>query len=92
MRTNYDIVGEKVCEFWKKTCSQPVVVFFSQKYEFEDEWEQLAEIAYPDNYYDEVVFENDFWEGQTEVKDIKIVPFDEILQFYIDNKGGDLNG
>lgn len=86
--TSYDIVGDKIREFWRKTCSIPVVVFFSQKYEFEDEWEQHAEIAYPDDYYDEVVFEDDFCEGQTEVKEIKIVPIDYIVQFYIDN-GGD---
>jgi len=80
------IVYNAVMSFWKKTCFQPVVVFFSQKHEFEDEWEQHAEIAYPDNYYDDVVLMDHFCDGQTEVKDIKIVPIDELVQFYIDNR------
>lgn len=80
------IVYNAVRSFWKKTCFQPVVVFFSQKHEFEDEWEQHAEIAYPDNYYDDVVLMDHFCDGQTEVKDIKIVPIDELVQFYIDNR------
>lgn len=83
---SYTIVYNAVKSFWKKTCLQPVVVFFSQKYAFEDDWEKCTEIAYPDDYCDEVVFEDDFCEGQTEVKDIKIVPVGEIVQFYMDNK------
>ena len=86
---NYDIVADKVRSFWKETYPQVVIAFFFQKYNFESEWEYCTELIYPhgSDDYDTVIFHTDFWEGQTEIKDIKILPLDEIIEFYEQNCG-----
>lgn len=80
----YDIVADKVRSFWKETYPQDVVAFFFQKYSFESEWEYCRELIYPhgSDDYDTVIFHSDFCEGQTEIKNIKIVPLDEIIESY----------
>lgn len=87
---SYDIVVAKVREYWEQTHPQDVIVFFCQKYSFESEmeWERCRELVtnYAPNDYESVIFENDFCEGQTDVKDVRIVPLDEIIDFYIDNQ------
>lgn len=89
MRTNYDIVGDKIRDFWRKNHPQDVIAFFSQKYKHEEMWEFCAEFATSrsSNDYETVIFEDDFWEGQEEIKDIEIVPLEEIIEFYLDNRG-----
>lgn len=89
MKNSYDIIGDAVRSFWRKTYPQTVIAFFSQKYEFETEWEHCEELIYPESSYDcdSVVFHCDFCEGQTEVKDIMIVPLEKIIEFYRDNWG-----
>ncbi len=84
---SYNTIEEMVRCFWKTTYPQTVIAFFFQKYDFESEWEYCEELIYPhgSDDYDMVVFHNDFCEGQTEVKDIRIVPLDEIILFYRDN-------
>lgn len=84
---SYDIVAEMVRCFWKKTYPQTVVAFFRQKYDFESEWEYHEELIYPhgSDDYETVIFHSDFCEGQTDVKDVKIVPLEEILDFYSEN-------
>lgn len=81
---NYDIVAQAVIEYWKNTIPQVVIAFFYQKYDFESEWEWCEELIEPygANDYETVLFQYDFWEGQTQIKDIKIVPLDEITTFY----------
>ena len=84
---SYDSIANMVRAFWKTTYPQTVIAFFFQKYDFDSEWEYCEELIYPhssDNC-DSVVFHNDFCEGQTEVKDIRIVSLDEVIQFYRDN-------
>lgn len=87
---SYYIVTEKIREYWKQTYPHDVIAFFFQKYGFESEkdWEWCCELASPLAFddYESVIFENDFCEGQTNVKDIRIVPLKEIIDFYIDNK------
>jgi hypothetical protein len=90
MKVNsYDIIAEKVREYWKETYPQDVIAFFYQKYDFESEmeWEWCRELISPhgSDDYERVIFENDFCEGQTDVKDVRIVPLDEIIDFYTDN-------
>lgn len=89
MKTTYDIVGDKIREFWRKNHTQEVIAFFSQKYAHEKDWEFCAELALPQSSSDleTVIFETDFWEGQEEVKDIEIVPLEDIIDFYLDNRG-----
>ena len=88
MKVNsYDIIAEKVREYWKATYPQDVIAFFYQKYDFEEEWEWYRELVSPhgSDDYERVIFENDFCEGQTDVKDVHIVSLDEIIDFYTDN-------
>lgn len=84
---SYDIIATKVREYWKATYPQEVIAFFYQKYDFEEEWEMCRELISPhgSDDYERVIFENDFCEGQTDVKDVHIVSLDEIIDFYTDN-------
>lgn len=81
---NYDIVAKAVREYWNNSIPQTVIAFFYQKYDFEKEWEWCEELITPNGYtdYETVIFENDFWEGQTQIKNITIIPLDEITSFY----------
>ena len=84
---SYDIIGDEVRSFWKKTHPQPVVAFFRQKYEWEKEWENCAEVVFAkisENNEIDVIFENDFCEGQTDVDEISIVPLKVINEFFFD--------
>lgn len=91
-KDSYDIIAEEVKKFWKSSFPQEVIAFFQQKYEFEndEEWEDHSELVECEgsDCYDTTIFLNDFCEGQTCVKNIKIVPLDEILEFYKINKLG----
>lgn len=86
---SYDIIANAVREYWKRNYPTDVVAFFHQKYEFEsdDEWEWCEELVFPqgsDNW-ETVIFQNDFCEGQTCVKDITIVELDKITSYYAEN-------
>ena len=89
MKDSYDIVGEAVREYWKSTYPQDMIAFFYQKYEWEKEWEWEEEFASPhaSDDFETVVFQYDFCEGQTCVKDLIVVPFDEVSGFYAEMKG-----
>lgn len=89
-KSSYDIVGDAVSKFWREKCfPMNVVCFFYQKYDYwqDDEWEWREEFASPvsDSDYDKVLFQNDFCEGQSVVKDLVIVPFDEVTGYYTKN-------
>lgn len=83
-----DIIANEVRKFWKKTFPCDVVAFFSQKYDFEKEWEECNELIFSksDSDYETVYFGSDFCEGQTEVKDIHLVLLEDVLDFYRENK------
>lgn len=53
------------------------------------EWEWEEEFASPhaSDDFETVVFQHDFCEGQTCVKDLIVVPFDEVSGFYAEMKG-----
>lgn len=36
---SYDIVAEAVRKFWRENRPQPVIAFFYQKYDYDNEWE-----------------------------------------------------
>lgn len=89
-KTSYEIVGDAVTKFWReKFFPMDVVCFFYQKYDYDhdDEWEWCEEFASPvsDSDYDKVLFQNDFCEGQSVVKDLVIVPFSEVAGYYTKN-------
>ena len=86
----YDIIAEAVRDFWKQSIPQPVVVYFCQKYDYEDCWEACAEIinCVASDDYETVEFCNDFCEGQQCVKDIMVVPLTEVINYYKINNPG----
>ena len=94
MKDSYDIIAEQVREFWKEESFLPVdvIVFFEQKYEHEkdNEWDCMMELVECNgsNDYESVTFLNDFCEGQTCVRNIKIVPLIDVCEFYRINKIG----
>ena len=86
---SYDIVEQAVREFWNNSIPEPVIAFFYQRYDNEKEWEWHEELITCTSSYDyeTVVFEYDFCEGQTQVKNIKIVSLDEITTYYAKHHG-----
>ena len=80
-----DQIADAVRAYWKQTLPQDVVVFFEQKYSFDITWTSLGEVVFceSDSDYETVSFLNDFCEGQTCVRNIKIVPLREVLEYYI---------
>ena len=87
MVDSYDIVAEAVRKYWKENYPMDVVAFFGQKYDFEPDtaWEWCEEVILstssdPDRA--EIEFLNDFCEGQTCVKDLRIVPLHEVTGYY----------
>jgi hypothetical protein len=87
---SYDTVRNAVIDFWKETYPQDVIVFFNQKYEFDldEDYEWCQELASPQasDDYENVIFNSDFCEGQTWVKDIQVVPLNEIVNYYVEHK------
>ena len=89
---SYDIVGNAVREYWKKYCLPcDVVCFFYQKYEWENNWEWCEELVEcdSDSDFESITFHSDFCEGQTMVKDLKIVPLWEVTELYTKTKLGE---
>lgn len=87
-KDTYDLVKEKVLEFYDSTHPQDVVVFFEQRYA-SGVWEKLEVLVEFEYSYtsepDRMTFQWDFCEGQTEARNIVVVPFDEILNYYREN-------
>lgn len=85
---SYDIIAEAVRKYWRDNYPQDVIVFFQQKYSWDNDWERCAELVEPhgSDDYENMTFLNDFCEGQTEVKDIVIVPLSDITEFYYKSK------
>ena len=80
-----DIIASKVADFWKEIgYAMDVIVFFLQKYECDKDWEEHEELVMPKGFadFENMTFLNDFCEGQTMVKNIKIVPLDDVVEFY----------
>lgn len=79
-----DIIEAEVRKLWEDFgYSFDVVAFFCQKYDWETEWYFCSEIVMSDSSYNyDMTFLNDFCEGQTCVKDLKIVPLSNVLKYY----------
>lgn len=55
------------------------IIHFYQKYKCEDKWEECTVIGYCDGFpIGTIEFSNDFYEGQTEVKDIVVMSLHEV--------------
>ena len=88
MTNSYDIIADAVKAYWKANYPQDVVAFFKQKYSFDDRWERCGELVecYGSDDYEKMIFLSDFCEGQTEVKDIVIVPLREVINSYYERE------
>ena len=62
--------------------------FFQQKYSWDDKWERCEELVeyHGSDDYENMTFLSDFCEGQTEVKDVVIIPLREVTAFYYKRK------
>ena len=80
---SYDIIGEAVRKWWDDRFECDVVVFFEQKYDFEDDscWCQ-EEVVVEHDGNGGMTFDWDFCEGQTDVRRIYIDDLNSILKFY----------
>ena len=81
---SYDVIAEAVKGYWKDEYPQDMIVFFQQKYSWDDEWERCEELVecHGIDDYENMTFLSDFCEGQTEVKDVTVVPLREVTMFY----------
>ena len=85
---SYDVIAEAVKDYWKVNYPQDVVAFFRQKYSWDDKWERCEELVecHGSDDYENMSFLSDFCEGQTEVKDVVIIPLREVTAFYYERK------
>ncbi len=93
-KNSADIIADACREYAKKKFEidreQTLVAIFDQKYDHEDEWEHIITPAWIKLKTGQVIFEWDFCEGQTDVKNVKIYTLDFILNFFDDNYKGKL--
>lgn len=85
---SYDVIAGAVKDYWKVNYPQDLVAFFQQKYSWDDKWErceELVECCGSDDY-ENMAFLSDFCEGQTEVKNVVIIPLREVTAFYYKRK------
>jgi hypothetical protein len=88
-KNSYDIVAEAVRKYWVENYPQPVIAFFFQKFDYENDNEyrwhsELVECQSIDDYKT-VIFLYDFCEGETCVKDLQIVSLEDVLDYYVKN-------
>ena len=85
---SYDVIAGAVKDYWKVNYPQDVVAFFQQKYSWDDKWERCEELVECNGIddYENMTFLSDFCEGQTEVKDVVIIPLREVTELYYKRK------
>lgn len=85
---SYDVIAGAVKDYWKVNYPQDVVAFFQQKYSWDDKWERCEELVEPHGHddYENMTFLSDFCEGQTDVKDVVIIPLREVTAVYYERK------
>lgn len=86
--SSYDAIESAVKAYWKENYPQDVVAFFYQKYSFDDRWEwceELVECCGNDDY-ENMVFLNDFCEGQTDVKNVVIASLHDVTNYYAEHQ------
>lgn len=84
-KDTYDYVAEAVREYWSKTYPQDMVAFFEQKYDdpYDKEWIKMEELIESEgDFSDNIIFHNDFNEGQTMIRNLVVVPLYEVLMRY----------
>ena len=89
---SYDVIAGAVKDYWKVNYPQDVVSFFQQKYSWDDKWERCEELVecHGNDDYENMTFLSDFCEGQTEVKDVVIIPLREVTAFYYERNDNNI--
>lgn len=91
MKNPYDVLSDKVKEFFKETYEGPCVVKFYQSYDSK-EWE-LVTIYIDTDSNGMIIFDYDFFEGQKYIRNIKICHIEDVLMpSEAKMDGGDKNG
>ena len=86
--TGYEIVDQEVRksqeEYYERTnCwTEDFIVIFDCKYEWEKEYEHMVEFC--SLYNDVTEWENDWYEGQTDIVVKKVVALRELYDIFID--------
>ena len=66
-QTGYDVVGEYILRYWKHNVYEDVVVSIAVSYNGRT-YDLYNEIAMPSDDFDDIVFLNDWWEGEKFIK------------------------
>ena len=87
MQKSSDIIKKAIIEYWRESAPQDVIVFFYQKYAHDSRWDFCQELVMANSSFDyeSMTFLNDFDEGQTDVKDIIIVPLKDVTLYYAEH-------
>ena len=92
MKYSDDLVAEAVIKYYKEhedywafSNHKYLVAVFYQKYAHSEKWNHEIELLVYNCDTDIVSFEDDFCEGQTDVKDIKIYELDDVLEYFKEN-------
>lgn len=82
---SYDIIAKAIKDYTKMQINdkRPIdieyIVHFYQKYDWSDKWEKNTVIAYIEDFpVGSIIFYDDFYEGQNEVKDIVVMSLHEV--------------
>lgn len=82
---SYDIIAKAVRDYVvlqmknKRCVDNDYIVHFYQKYKWENNWHECTElVSFEDAPNGTIIFDSDFCEGQTEVKDIVVIALYEV--------------
>ena len=85
--TGYDILSNEVRKYQKEYeeknnwWAESFIIIFDFKYEWEKEYEHMVEFC---TVYDDVTeWENDWWEGQTDIVVKKVVALNELYDLLL---------
>ena len=87
--TGYDIISQEILKYYNDLERYPdmnVIAYFEMKYDHEKRYSKVRVLVriYNDWKTSRYAFDYDydFWEGQQDIRNIRIVPLDEILDKY----------
>ena len=75
-QNGYDVIGEYVQRYWKRHGISEVIISLGTSYDGQN-YVMLKEIVFPE-CGDDILFNNDWWEGEKYLKIYGIVSIDDI--------------
>lgn len=92
MKFSDDIVAEAIKKYyeehdymWAFSDECYLVATFYQKYAHQETWDHEAQLIIYNCKTDTIIYEDDFCEGQTEVKDINVYDLYDVLEYFKNN-------